>query len=160
MLCAILYYLYNLKNVKTPMEERHFQESCRLTLLKVTLLLGCFSRFLNCTNGKKQRNSSLLKIQCSVCNFQSMKSPMELNCLFSKFFCYITWFVISPGSTGSWTTCKRSLYVKQLGGLKITNCAQIAWRFKTYKLCSNKRICCISNAPNTVNPFLTTQAKT
>ena len=31
----------------------------------------------------------------SVCNFQSMKSPVELNSLFSKFFCYITWFVIS-----------------------------------------------------------------
>ena len=32
----------------------------------------------------------------SACNFQSMKSPVELNSLFSKFFCYITWFVISP----------------------------------------------------------------
>ena len=32
----------------------------------------------------------------SVCNFQSMKSPVELNSLFSKFFCYTTWFVISP----------------------------------------------------------------
>ena len=32
----------------------------------------------------------------SVCNFQSMKSPVELNSLFSKLFCYVTWFVISP----------------------------------------------------------------
>ena len=32
----------------------------------------------------------------TVCNFQSMKSPVELNSLFSSFFCYITWFVISP----------------------------------------------------------------
>ena len=31
----------------------------------------------------------------SVCNFQSMKSPVELNSLLSKLFCYITWFVIS-----------------------------------------------------------------
>ena len=31
-----------------------------------------------------------------VCNFQSMKTPVELNSLLSKFFCYITWFVISP----------------------------------------------------------------
>ena len=31
---------------------------------------------------------------CSVCNFQSMKSPVELNSLLSKFFCYVTWFVI------------------------------------------------------------------
>ena len=32
----------------------------------------------------------------TVCNFQSMKSPVELNRLLSKFFCYMTWFVISP----------------------------------------------------------------
>ena len=32
----------------------------------------------------------------TVCNFQSMKSPAELNSLLSKFFCYITCFVISP----------------------------------------------------------------
>ena len=38
MLCAIWYHLYNFKNV-----------------LKVTLLRGCFSRFLNCTNGTKSR---------------------------------------------------------------------------------------------------------
>ena len=31
----------------------------------------------------------------SVCNFQSMKSPVELNNLLPKFFCYITWFVIT-----------------------------------------------------------------
>ena len=27
------------------------------TLLKLTLLHGCFSRFLNCTNGTKSRNA-------------------------------------------------------------------------------------------------------
>ena len=32
----------------------------------------------------------------TVCNFQSMKSPIELNSIFSKLFYYITWFVISP----------------------------------------------------------------
>ena len=32
----------------------------------------------------------------SVCNFQSVKRPVELNSLSSKVFCYITWFVISP----------------------------------------------------------------
>ena len=32
----------------------------------------------------------------SVFNFQSMISLVELNSLFSRFFCYITWFVISP----------------------------------------------------------------
>ena len=32
----------------------------------------------------------------SVCNFQSTKSSVELNSFLSKFFCYITWFAISP----------------------------------------------------------------
>ena len=38
MLCAIWYFLHNLKNVKNT----H----------------GCFARFLNCTNGTKSRNAS------------------------------------------------------------------------------------------------------
>ena len=48
----------------------------------------------------------------SVCNFQSVKSPVELNSLLSKFFSYIIWFVISPDKTQHWTTCKRGLYAK------------------------------------------------
>ena len=32
----------------------------------------------------------------TVCNFQSMKTHVELNSLLSKFFCYITWFAKSP----------------------------------------------------------------
>ena len=48
----------------------------------------------------------------SVCNFQSIKSPVELNSLLLNFFRYITWFVISPDLTRLWTTCKRGLYVK------------------------------------------------
>ena len=32
----------------------------------------------------------------TACNFKSMKSPVELNSLLSKLFCFITWFVISP----------------------------------------------------------------
>ena len=31
-------------------------------------------------------------VSISVCNFQSMKSFLELNSLFVKFFSYITWF--------------------------------------------------------------------
>ena len=31
------------------------------TLLKVTLLQKCFSRFLNCTNGTKSRNASIFR---------------------------------------------------------------------------------------------------
>ena len=33
----------------------------------------------------------------TVCNFHSMKTPVELNSLLSKFFCHVIWFVI-------WTT--------------------------------------------------------
>ena len=38
----------------------------------------------------------------SVCNFQSMESPLELNSLLSKFFFYITWFLyqLIRGDTG------------------------------------------------------------
>ena len=39
------------------------------TLLKVTLLHGCFSRFLNCTNGTKSPNASqmfVLQVMCTV----------------------------------------------------------------------------------------------
>ena len=46
--CAIWYDLYNLKNVKLPMEE---------CLLKLRLLHGCFPCFLNCKNGTKLRNA-------------------------------------------------------------------------------------------------------
>ena len=35
---------------------------------------------------------SKVALQLSLCNFQSIKSPVELNSLFLKFFCYITWF--------------------------------------------------------------------
>ena len=71
--------------------------------------------------------AALSKKSKSVCNFQSMKRPVELNSLLSKFFCYTTWFVISPDETWLWTTCKRGLYVKSyyffetIQQLKITN---------------------------------------
>ena len=56
MFWAIWYHLHNLKNVENthggvlPLKPA--------TLLKVTLLHGCFSRFLNCTNGTISRNPS------------------------------------------------------------------------------------------------------
>ena len=46
---AIWYHLYHLKNVKNTQLQS-------ATLRKLTLLHGCFSRFLNCTNGTKSRN--------------------------------------------------------------------------------------------------------
>ena len=47
--CAIKYHVHSLKNVKNT----HGGGLKPATLLKVTILLGCFSHFLNCTNGTK-----------------------------------------------------------------------------------------------------------
>ena len=55
MLCAIWYFLYNLKNLKTPIEESWLKPA---TLLKLTLLHGCFSGFLSCINGAKSHKLS------------------------------------------------------------------------------------------------------
>ena len=50
MRCAIWYNLHNLKNVKNT----HLGVLLKpATLLKLTAFHGCFSRFLNCTNGTK-----------------------------------------------------------------------------------------------------------
>ena len=57
------------------------------------------------------RNSCLL-LSITVCNFQSIKRPVELYSFLSKLFCYITWLVISPDQTRRWTTCKRGLSLK------------------------------------------------
>ena len=54
MLCAILYHLYSLNNV----ENTHGGVLQPATLLKVILLHGCFSRFLNCTNGAKSHKAT------------------------------------------------------------------------------------------------------
>ena len=47
MFCATWYHLHNFKNVKNA-DGRELKPK---TWLEVTLLLGCFSRFLNCKNG-------------------------------------------------------------------------------------------------------------
>ena len=65
MLCTIWYHLYNLKNVKNI----HVG-----ILLLVTLLLGCFSHFLNCT----------------ACNFT--KSNI-LSWVFITFFKLYKWYL-------------------------------------------------------------------
>ena len=49
MCCVIMYHLYNSKNVKNT----HGELLKLVTLLKVTLLHECFSRFLNQKNGTK-----------------------------------------------------------------------------------------------------------
>ena len=60
MFCAVWYNL-QLKNVKSG----RLQPS---TLLKLTLLHGCFSQILNCANGTKSRETSLMVLS-------STKSP-------------------------------------------------------------------------------------
>ena len=64
MRCAIWYHLYNLKNVKNTHGGVLLLVKLQAlaTLLKVTLLHGCFSCFLNCTNGTKSLNPSQMKV--------------------------------------------------------------------------------------------------
>ena len=57
------------KREKHPRRSINFNKVAKITkitLLKLTLLHGCFSRFLNCTNGTKSRNaphiSNLIKL--------------------------------------------------------------------------------------------------
>ena len=61
MLCVIWYHLYNFKNVKNT-------HGGVLLLLKVSVLHGCCSRFLNCANGTKLRKAShiLKKLICPL----------------------------------------------------------------------------------------------
>ena len=42
------------------------------TLLKLTLLHGCFSHFLNCTNGTKSRNAPQMNRLLALTHFKSM----------------------------------------------------------------------------------------
>ena len=51
MRCAIWYHLDILKNVKNT------HGGVLILVLKLTLLHGCFSRFLNCTNRTKSRSA-------------------------------------------------------------------------------------------------------
>ena len=57
MLCVIWYHVYNLKIVKNTHKGVLLLVKWQ-ALLKVALLHGCFSRFLNCTNDTKSRKAS------------------------------------------------------------------------------------------------------
>ena len=54
-------------------------------------------------------NYNMNRNNIPVCNFQSMKSPMELNSFFLELFCYI----ICSDEMRNWMPCKRGLYVKR-----------------------------------------------
>ena len=60
---------------------------------------------------------------------------IEQNTLFSKFFCYISWFAISSDQRQHQTTCERGLYVQSYCFFK-----KIAKWFKNYKLISDRLI--------------------
>ena len=65
MRCVIWYHLYNLKSVKNTHGVVLILVKLQAkpaTLLKLTLPHGCFSRFLNCTNGTKSCNAPQMSI--------------------------------------------------------------------------------------------------
>ena len=69
---VIWYYLYNLKNLKnTHSRVLRLVNLNPATLLKVTLLHGCFSPVLNCVNDIKSRRVSHLFMKES-CNFDTL----------------------------------------------------------------------------------------
>ena len=80
----------------------------------------------------------------SVCNFQSMKSPVELNSLLSKFFCYITWLLyqLIRCDTGrlaneAFTSNPNVSSKRKLNGWKVTNCTQkaLVFPYMTIAIC-------------------------
>ena len=73
MFCAIWYHLYNLKNVKNT------HGGVLLLVLKVTLLHGCFSRFLNCTNGTKLRKASHMIYRPLNTLLEKLKNVFEIS---------------------------------------------------------------------------------
>ena len=105
MLCGIWYHLHSLKNVKNT-----HAGVLLLVWIKVTLLHGCFSHFLNCTNGTKWRKASLKKRilernGLNLNSFQKMKgtdifdrpnlSKLPILIIkFTAFYVYITqWYI-------------------------------------------------------------------
>ena len=91
MLRAIWCHFYNFKNVKNTHGGVFLLEKLQA---KVTLLHGCFSRFLNCTNGTKSRKalSSTIILGCfeipkndGLCKIFCGRA--KCNKKFSEFFC-------------------------------------------------------------------------
>ena len=74
--CTIWYHSYNLKNVKNTHGG---------VLLLVTLLHGCFSRFLNCTHGIKSRNAPRILFFCErSLGFHLVSYWFSINFLFQN----------------------------------------------------------------------------
>ena len=70
-----------LKSWKTPIEKCYIQQSCRfllVTLLKITLVHGCFLRFLNCTNGTKSCKASHMS-KCHLLFSKNEERSIQIN---------------------------------------------------------------------------------
>ena len=74
------------KREKNPWRSVNFRKPA--TLLKLTLLRGCFSRFLNCTTGTKSRNASHISNQ-GFDIFKLFQQLVTLNFLMSRIFIFI-----------------------------------------------------------------------
>ena len=89
MLCTIWHHLYSSKIMKNT-------HGVLLLLVYVTLLRGCFSRFLNCTNGTKSRNASQMNIRmfrkCSLSHHFFFECPLLILLQTSENFSYFDVF--------------------------------------------------------------------
>ena len=67
--------------------EKHPWRS--VNLLKLTFLHGCFSRFLNCTNGTKSRNTPHISLMMELCEFYFEQFNVDKKVSFQISFCRI-----------------------------------------------------------------------
>ena len=75
VLCATQYYLNNLKNVKNTQGGVLLLVKLQViacNLIKVTLFYGCFSRFLNSTNGTKSHNTPYIFVAWKLTKINKM----------------------------------------------------------------------------------------
>ena len=74
--CDLVPFAQLEKREKHPWMNVNFSSRLKLaTLLKVTLLHGCFSRYLNCTNGTKSRKAShIFKMHSILCSHHNITS--------------------------------------------------------------------------------------
>ena len=79
MRCAICYRSYNLKNVKNTHGRMLILVKLQAKALNLTLLHGCFSRFLNCANGIKSRNvSNIIRLSFHIRGTPNSISSLDM----------------------------------------------------------------------------------
>ena len=116
--CAIWYHLYNLKNVKNTHR------------VKVTLLHGCFSCFLICTNNTKSRNVSKTFFLLDRTLFlswanQDCFSKNERKTKWVKDICNLRKRIPNPVALISW--CDTNIY------LNVINLSADGWNDHKYQ---------------------------